>query len=170
MHTRKPCVALSGKRPPASVKTAAAHHGHVAACQNVNMTTCELALQSTEALARQLQKATPEAYVHLLLSSSCLHVRFSCGKNNRPQCQAVPTSPVRMSSSSPPVIIFSFPFPHPFVLCCPAIYIAFPGKGGSCGHPPPRHPFLPTKLLGVYAGILNRKCGHLCCRVVISSN
>ena len=42
----------------------------LAACQHVNMTTRERALQSSEALARQLQKETPEANV-LSLSSCC---------------------------------------------------------------------------------------------------
>ena len=65
---RKPCVApIEGKTKPPSAKTAVPQYGHVAACQHVNI-TCERALQSSEALAGQLQKATLEADV---LSLSC---------------------------------------------------------------------------------------------------
>ena len=96
-----------GKRQPASTKTAV-RPCRVAACQRVNMTTCERALQSGEALEAQLQEGTPEADV-LSLSSCCpLLVRFSGSLRDKswPQCQAALASPVQMSSSSPLVAIF----------------------------------------------------------------
>ena len=69
--------------------TAAWPHGSLSAC-NSKMTTCELALQSGEALARQLQKAAPEADV-LSLSSCCPLLAEFCrrkkeaGQNVRPR-------------------------------------------------------------------------------------
>ena len=71
-------------------------------CQGVNMTTCERALQSGEALERQLQETTPEADVHSLSSCCPFLARFSPRNESWPQCQAAPASPSAIFSVPSP--------------------------------------------------------------------
>ena len=134
-----------GKRQPASTKTAV-RPCRVAACQRVNMTTCERALQSGEALEAQLQEGTPEADV-LSLSSCCpLLVRFSGSLRDKswPQCQAALASPpllpslqsfwscpsssclsLVLSSSSSPLVLLLACSPHVVLLALSGHSLSF---------------------------------------------
>ena len=109
-----------------------------AACQHINMTTCERPLQGSEAPAGQLQKATPEADV---LSSSCCPPlagffwrKKEGGYSVRPHRRALSGCPLLLSSQSvqscPPHVLLLLLLPS----CCPSsgVWPRLPAYLRSC--------------------------------------
>ena len=85
--------------------TAAWQRRSLSGCQRANMTTCEPVLQSGKALERQLHAGSNRRRCPLLV------LLLSPRNTSWPQCQAAPTSPVRMSSWSSIALLPS---------CCPS--------------------------------------------------